>query len=94
MNNYSKKDIVVKALNRLIMVDLDLDEFDQRLFLSSMSNIIELIIVSTKSKISSNDKKHFNSKNENIDDIVLANCGQIIYSIIDNVESLSNLYLF
>ena len=88
MNNYNKKDIVVKALNRLIMVDLDLNEFDQRLFLSSMSNIIELIIVCTKSKISSNDKKNFNSKKENIDDIVLANCGQIIYSIIDKITTI------
>ena len=84
----NKRDTVVKAINRLIMIDLDLTDFDQRLFLSSMSNVIELIISCTNTKPGNNDKKNFNNKNDNIDDIVLANCGQIIYSIIDKITTI------
>lgn len=84
----NKRDTVVKAINRLIMIDLDLSDFDQRLFLSSMSNVIELIISCTNTKPGNNDKKNFNNKNDNIDDIVLANCGQIIYSIIDKITTI------
>ena len=88
LEGIKKKDIVIKAINRLIMIDLDLSDFDQRLFLSSMSNVIELVISCTNTKHCNNEKKKFNNKTENIDDIVLANCGQIIYSIIDKIATI------
>ena len=43
-DNINKKETVIKALNRIVMIDLDLDDFDARLFLSSIDNIIELFI--------------------------------------------------
>ena len=43
-DNINKKETVTKALNRIVMIDLDLDDFDARLFLSSIDNIIELFI--------------------------------------------------
>ena len=88
LEGIKKKDIVIKAINRLIMIDLDLNDLDQRLFLSSMSNVIELVISSTNTKPVNNDKKNFNNKNNHIDDIVLASCGQIIYSIIDKITTI------
>ena len=86
--NNTKKEIVIKALNRIVLIDLNLDDFCQRLFLSSINNIIELIINNTNSKGTTNDKKNFNNKNDKFDDIILANCGQIIYSIIDKLTTI------
>jgi hypothetical protein len=88
LQNNNKKDTVIKALNRLVMIDLDLNEFDQRFFLSSMSNIIELIIACTINKYNNNDKKNYNNKNDMSDDISKANCGQVIYSIIDKLTTI------
>lgn len=84
----NKKDIVIKALNRLIIVDLDLTDFDKKVFLSTLSNFIELIIMCSKKnnkELNISVKDRFNSKNDNIDDIVLASCGQIIHSLIDKL---------
>ena len=88
VENNNKKDTVVKALNRLVMIDLDLNEFDQRFFLSSLSNVIELIIVCTRTKANNYDKKHSNNKNDAVDDITRANCGQIIYSLVDKLTTI------
>ena len=88
LQNNNKKDTVVKALNRLVMIDLDLNEFDQRFFLSSLSNIIELIIVCTRTKSNNYDKKHSTNKYDMSDDITRANCGQIIYSIVDKLTTI------
>ena len=60
--NSNKKDIVIKAINRLVMVDLDLQDFDKRLILTSVDNIIELLINCTK--LNNND----NDNNDNNDD--------------------------
>jgi hypothetical protein len=87
-NNINKKDVVMKALNRIVMIDLNLDDFDQRLFLCSMSNVIELIISNTNTKPNNNDRKSFATKNDKLDDIILANSGQIIYSIIDKLTTI------
>jgi hypothetical protein len=84
----NKKDIVTKAINRIIMIDLDLNDFNQRLFMSTIDNIIELIIICSKTKTYSNEKKTFDDKNQNIDDIVLASSGQIIHSLIDKLTTI------
>jgi hypothetical protein len=84
-----KKNIVIKAFNRLILIDLNLCELDQTLFLTSIINIIEIIITFSKNKSNKhNNKKYFLKDNENIDDIYLANLGQIIYSIIDKITTI------
>jgi hypothetical protein len=84
-----KKNIVIKAFNRLILIDLNLCEYDQTLFLTSIINIIEIIITFSKNKSNKhNNKKHFLKDNENINDIYLANLGQIIYSIIDKITTI------
>jgi hypothetical protein len=84
-----KKNIVIKAFNRLILIDLNLCEYDQTLFLTSIINIIEIIITFSKNKSNKhNNKKYFLKDNENIDDIYLANLGQIIYSIIDKITTI------
>jgi len=88
---HGKKEIVIKALNRLVMVDLDLSDFDKQVFLSTISNFIELIVMCSKrhtrdSNISSKD--NFTSKNDKIDEIVLATCGQIAHSLIDKLTTI------
>ena len=92
LNINDKKNIVIKAFNRLVIIDLNLCEYDQTLFLTSISNIIEIIIACSKSKYNNNHnynhKKHFIKDNENIEDIFLANLGQIIFSIIDKITTI------
>ena len=84
-----KKNIVIKAFNRLTLIDLNLCENDQTLFLTSVNNIIEIIITCSKNKSNKhNNKKHFLKDNENINDIYLANLGQIIFSIIDKIITI------
>ena len=84
-----KKNIVIKAFNRLTLIDLNLCEHDQTLFLASINNIIEIIIIRSKNKSNKhNNKKHFLKDNENIDDIYLANLGQIIFSIINKIITI------
>ena len=51
---------MTKALNRIVMIDLDLDDFDARLFLSSIDNIIELFIDC------STTRKYDNLRNANL----------------------------
>ena len=123
-NNKTKKDIVTKALNRIIHIDLNLSEYAQHLFLASISNIIDLIIINTKkvnSIIETNkrDNKYkkdnkYNKQNsrtnsstnnstnnntnayinnlinldEDLEDILLANCGQIIHSMSDKLTTI------
>ena len=79
-----KKDIVVKALNRLIVIDLDLCLFDKKLFINTLNNLIDLIINCTKIKVNKNDK----NQNDDIDDIILAKPGQIIHSLIDKLTTI------
>ena len=81
-----KKKIVIKAFNRLTLIDLNLSVNDQSLFLSSICNIIEIIIACSKNK--NNHKKHFLKDNQNIDDIYLANLGQITFSLIDKITTI------
>lgn len=84
--NINKKETVINALNRLILSDLNLNELDQRLFLSSMSNIIELVIICTHHKpILNLNTKILKAKS---DDINRANCGQIIFSNIDKLTTI------
>lgn len=88
---HGKKDVVIKALNRLVMVDLDLSEYDKQVVLSTISNFIELIIMCSKrykrdSSVSAKDT--FNNKNDKIDDIVLATSGQIVHSLIDKLTTI------
>ena len=45
-----KKITVIKALTRIINIDLSLSKFDKKLFLLSMNNIIEIIIICSKIK--------------------------------------------
>ena len=89
-NNISiyKKNTVTKALNRIFLIDLNLSDFDQTLFLSSLNNIIEIIIICSKS----NSTNKYNSKNHiykyNNDDLILASAGQIIHSLIDKITTI------
>ena len=88
---YGKKEVVIKAINRLVMIDLELSELDKRVFLSTLSNFIELIIMCSKRHIkdsSTSTKDNFNNKNDKIDDIVLASCGQIVFSLIDKLTTI------
>jgi len=93
-NDIDKKNIVTKALNRIILIDLNLSDFDQTLVLSSLNNIIEIIIICSKvnnsNKYSNKYNKHINKHiNEHQDDIfVLASSGQIIHSLIDKITTI------
>jgi len=88
---YGKKEVVIKAINRLVMIDLELEESDKRVFLSTLSNFIELIIMCSKRHTkdsSKSTKDNFNSRNDKIDDMVLASCGQIVFSLIDKLTTI------
>lgn len=88
---YGKKEVVIKALNRLAMIDLELGELDKRVFLSTLSNFIELIIMCSRRYTKDSNKSikdNFNSRIDKIDDIVLASCGQIIFSLIDKLTTI------
>ena len=90
-HGYGKKDIVIKAINRIVMIDLELGESDKRVFLSTLSNFIELIIMCSRRHIKDSNrttKDNFNSKNDKIDDMVLASCGQIVFSLIDKLTTI------
>ena len=84
----NKKDIVTKALNRIVMVDLQLSEYDQALFLLTIDNLIELIIICTKTKTNINVKKTFNDEYHDVDDIIFAKSGQIIHSLTDKITTI------
>ena len=87
-----KKDIITKALNRLIKLDLVLNDFDKKLFLATTSNIIDLLVNSTKNNLNDKhkiDKKVNNNNNTNTrDDIILARSGQISYSLVDKLTTI------
>ena len=88
---HSKKDVVIKAINRLVMIDLELNESDKRVFLSTLSNFIELIIMCSKRHLkdsSTSTKDNFNYKNDKIDDMILATCGQVVFSLIDKLTTI------
>jgi len=126
----NKKDIITKSLIRLISIDLDLNEFDKKLFVLSISNLIDLIVNFTKKKKHDNQEtqdkndnqdkhekydlydkyekyenydyynNHSHNYNDNhknnikmlkdnsIDNIILANAGQIIHSLIDKLTTI------
>jgi hypothetical protein len=87
-NIENKKDVVMKALNRIVTIDLDLCEFDQVLILTSITNIIENIITCSKMRIGKNDKENFMDDNDDIEDIFLATVGQIIHSLVDKLTTI------
>ena len=82
--NSTKKDIVTRALNRLISIDLELCEYDKKLFINTINNIIDLFVNCTK-KNTLTDK---NENHKNIDEIILAKPGQIIHSLIDKLTTI------
>ena len=93
ITNLDKKQIVIKALTRIINIDLSLSNLDKKLFLLSMSNIIEIVILCSKIK----NKKHIKNeiidneiiKNNHInDDLLFASSGQIIHSLIDKLTTI------
>jgi hypothetical protein len=87
---YGKKEVVIKAVNRLVMIDIDLSESDKRVFLSTLSNFIELIIMCSKryKKYSKSSKDNFSSENNKIDYLILASSGQIVFSLIDKLTTI------
>ncbi len=62
VDDIDKKSTVTKALNRLVMIDLTLSEIDQTIFLSTINNLIEIIIMCRKNKNVKNSKVDKNSK--------------------------------
>jgi hypothetical protein len=84
----NKKITVEKALQRLIMIDLDLSDFDQKFILASIPNLIDIIILCSKSRTHTNEKRNFSDQNHNIDETILANNGQIIFSLIDKTSTI------
>jgi len=64
---------------------------DKKVFLSTLSNFIELIIMCSKRYQKDNSKStkdNFNNKNHKIDDIILASSGQIVFSLIDKLTTI------
>jgi hypothetical protein len=98
--NLTKKEIITKAINRLITLDLDLCDFDKKIFVSTISNLIDLIINCTKTIYIKERYKHKHNHNYNndnkdklltknhLEDIVLAQSGQIIHSLIDKLTTI------
>jgi len=82
--NNNKKDIVTRALNRLISIDLELCEYDKKLFINTISNIIDLFVNCTKI----NTLTDKNENHKNIDEIILAKPGQIVHSLIDKLTTI------
>ena len=88
-NEIDKKTTVTKALNRIVLVDLKLSDFDQSLFLSSLNNIIEIIIICSKiNNINKYSSKTIRDNKTNDDSFVLASSGQIIHSLIDKITTI------
>ena len=91
-----KKDIITKALNRLIKLDLVLNNFDKNLFITTISNIIDLLVTSTKHNLNEKEKEKEKEKHKvkdksltnTRDDIVLARSGQISYSLVDKLTTI------
>ena len=84
VKNNSKKDIVTRALNRLISIDLELCEYDKKLFINTINNIIDLFVNCTKI----NTLTDKNENHKNIDEIILAKPGQIVHSLIDKLTTI------
>ena len=87
-NNINKKDIITKALNRLITIDLDLCDFDKKIFILSISNLIDLIVNTTKEVYDKYKHKDNIVIKNHLDDIILAKPGQIINSLIDKLTTI------
>jgi hypothetical protein len=89
-NINDKKNTVIKALNRIVLIDLKLSNFDQTLILTSINNIIEIIIICSKTHTNYNKYKSKNNsdKYNNNDDLILASSGQIIHSLIDKITTI------
>ena len=93
---YIKKDIATKALNRLIKLDLVLSDFDKTLFLTTISNLIDLLVNSSKYNLNEKEKEKEKDKhkdkdkslNNQRDDIILARSGQISYSLVDKLTTI------
>ena len=86
-DDIDKKNTVIKAFNIIVMIDLSLSEYDQTLFLSSINNIIEIIIIC--SKINKNKYNNYNNYNEiNNEIFIFASSGQIIHSLIDKLTTI------
>ena len=72
------------------MIDLTLSEYDQFLFLSTISNIIDMIIICSKAKSYKSKllKKKLVNIQYNIDDSGVANAGLIIHSLVDKITTI------
>jgi hypothetical protein len=81
-----KKSIVIKAYNRIIMIDLFLSNYNQTLFLSSINNIIEIIIIC--SKLNKNNNYNNNCEDINTTEFMFASSGQVIHSLIDKITTI------
>ena len=81
----SRKELVVKTINRIVLIDLVLSEFDQKFILANIENYVELIILSTNTKHARSQRK---TNCTDIDDITRATSGQIIYSLLDKLITI------
>jgi hypothetical protein len=70
------------------MIDLNLCEYDEMLFKSTICNFIELIITATKTNPAVTTKKQLSNRYQNVNDIIFANFGQIIHSLIDKLTTI------
>ena len=102
-NEIDKKATVIKALTRIVNIDLYISNFDKKLFLLSMNNIIEIIIICSKinkKQIIKDESINYESINyesinyENVrndfnnNELVFASSGQIIHSLIDKLTTI------
>jgi hypothetical protein len=84
-HDLNRKQICTKAINRIIMIDLNLSEFDHRYFMANIDNFIELVIHSSKTRHNVSTRKLQSLDNE---DVTKANSGQIVYSLLDKLITI------
>lgn len=80
-----RKQLAVKSINRIITVDLNLSPFDNNYIIENIENSIELIITASKYKLKNSQLQKNLDDNDNI---IYANAGQIIPSILDKIITI------
>ena len=80
-----KKSVVEKAIQRLLLIDLDITDLERKVILATMNNIIDLFIVCTRIRLNNNDKYNFQ---DNLNESLYANNGQIIHSLVDKLTTI------
>lgn len=80
-----KKGVVEKAIQRLLLIDMDITDLERKVIMTTMNNIIDLFIVCTRIRLNNNDKYNFQ---ENINESLYANNGQIIHSLVDKLTTI------